>query len=244
MHFLKLDLTIIRPWFNNCKEVIFLARPNVNFAVQKQELIEIAFSLFSEKGYEQTTIREVMKKTGLTNPVMYHYFKSKEELLNAAIDYGIIQYTEQLEKTLEGMPVTEKMLLFTSGIDYENDYFAQIVTMRNQNPNSFASYRIREKLIHAYIPIMENIILDGVKEGIYQMTYPRQSAEFMVLLVKSIYDTNILPLTDSTGHKMRIAALIELIDYWLHPTKKHLDELSTLFYNTCERTLWSKVKGR
>lgn len=208
-----------------------MARPNVNFAVQKQALIEIAFRLFAEKGYEQTTIREVMNKTGLTKPVMYHYFKSKEEILDAAIDFGIVQYIEQSEERLEGIPVTEQMLLFTSGIDIENDYFTQIITMRDQNPDSFAAYRIREKLIHAYIPMMEKIILAGVAEGIYHTAFPRQSAEFMVLLVKSIYDANILPSTDAAGHEMRIAALIDLIDCWIHPSKEHLHELSALFYH-------------
>jgi AcrR family transcriptional regulator len=44
-------------------------------------LLQTAIRLFAEKGYADTSIREIGKKAGVSTSVLYHYFKSKEEML-------------------------------------------------------------------------------------------------------------------------------------------------------------------
>jgi len=45
-----------------------------------EEIIDVAYTLFSEKGFEATSIRDICKATNLTTAGLYHYIKSKEEL--------------------------------------------------------------------------------------------------------------------------------------------------------------------
>jgi AcrR family transcriptional regulator len=53
-------------------------------------LLRTAIDLFHRKGYSGTTIREVGTKAGVSNSLLYHYFKNKEEML-----FQIIQSTSQ-----------------------------------------------------------------------------------------------------------------------------------------------------
>ena len=46
----------------------------------KARLVESAIALFSEKGYSATTIREIIEDASVTRPVLYYYFKNKEDL--------------------------------------------------------------------------------------------------------------------------------------------------------------------
>jgi AcrR family transcriptional regulator len=46
------------------------------------EIVEAAHKLFCEKGYEATSISDLCEATNLTNAGIYHYIKSKEDLLN------------------------------------------------------------------------------------------------------------------------------------------------------------------
>ncbi|HOH51706.1 MAG TPA: helix-turn-helix domain-containing protein, partial [Candidatus Hydrogenedentes bacterium] len=43
-------------------------------------LLESALKIFSEKGYEGTSIREIIEGAGVTRPVLYYYFQNKEDL--------------------------------------------------------------------------------------------------------------------------------------------------------------------
>ena len=49
-----------------------------------EKILEVSQRLFLEKGYEQTTIQDIVDNLGgLTKGAVYHHFKSKEEIINA-----------------------------------------------------------------------------------------------------------------------------------------------------------------
>src|SRR5580698_1399018 len=52
-------------------------------AVRRAELIDCAHRLFLEKGYERTTINDVIAATALSKGAFYHHFRAKEDLLTA-----------------------------------------------------------------------------------------------------------------------------------------------------------------
>lgn len=55
----------------------------------RQQLIEKAAGLFNQRGYEATSIADVMAATGLQKGGVYRHFDSKEELALAAFDYAV-----------------------------------------------------------------------------------------------------------------------------------------------------------
>jgi len=52
----------------------------------RNNILKTALLLFLEKGYKDVSYQDLVKKTGLSKGAMYHYFASKEELLNAVFD--------------------------------------------------------------------------------------------------------------------------------------------------------------
>jgi TetR/AcrR family transcriptional regulator len=61
----------------------------------KQALLLAGISLFSEKGYASTPVREIVALAGVTKPVLYYYFQNKEGLFRAILD-GAAQRQEEL----------------------------------------------------------------------------------------------------------------------------------------------------
>ena len=47
----------------------------------KQQILETAMRMFSEKGLENVKIEDVVTEVGVTRGAFYHYFKSREELI-------------------------------------------------------------------------------------------------------------------------------------------------------------------
>ncbi|WP_338793403.1 TetR/AcrR family transcriptional regulator [Bernardetia sp. MNP-M8] len=52
----------------------------------KEAILAISFRVFLEKGYKNATLTELVKASKVSKGAFYHYFKSKEELFDAAID--------------------------------------------------------------------------------------------------------------------------------------------------------------
>jgi AcrR family transcriptional regulator len=54
----------------------------------RQRLLQAAIAVFDRKGYAAASIREIVEKAGVTKPVLYYHFGSKEGLLGAVIQEG------------------------------------------------------------------------------------------------------------------------------------------------------------
>lgn len=52
----------------------------------KQQILQKAYLLFLEKGYDAVSISMIQKEVGIGRATMYHYFSSKEELFNEVIE--------------------------------------------------------------------------------------------------------------------------------------------------------------
>ena len=54
--------------------------------VRKQEILETAMKLFSEKGFEKTSISDIAKEIGVAQGLCYRYFPSKDILFQSALE--------------------------------------------------------------------------------------------------------------------------------------------------------------
>ncbi len=64
------------------------------------KLTNSALSLFVEKGYDGTTIREIIQRAGVTRPVLYYYFENKEALFCRLVEVTFSEFTRDIEAIL------------------------------------------------------------------------------------------------------------------------------------------------
>jgi len=60
----------------------------------KLKVLKIAAELISAKGFYNVSVREICEAAGVTKPVLYYYFKDKEDVLAELINEGFIQMKE------------------------------------------------------------------------------------------------------------------------------------------------------
>ena len=63
--------------------------------ITRQRILETATDLFAEKGYSGTYVREIVEKAGVSKPVLYYYFQSKEGLF-----YAILEWASEVQQTV------------------------------------------------------------------------------------------------------------------------------------------------
>src|ERR1700678_2103296 len=69
-------------------------------AVRRLELLDIAQRLFLERGYERTTVNDVIDAAGVSKGAFYHHFRAKEDLLEAIAERMARQSLEALDAVL------------------------------------------------------------------------------------------------------------------------------------------------
>jgi len=75
-----------------------------------ERLVDVACRLFAEKGFEGTSVQDVVAAAGVTKGAMYHYFSSKDDLLYEIYGRVLRMQLERLEKfAAEESPVEERV---------------------------------------------------------------------------------------------------------------------------------------
>ncbi|NTU59612.1 MAG: TetR/AcrR family transcriptional regulator [Deltaproteobacteria bacterium] len=76
----------------------------------RQRLLDAATELFTRKGYAATTVREIVSAAGVTAPVLYYYFESKEGLYVKLLGEPWTRFATELEAALgEGRTAEERL---------------------------------------------------------------------------------------------------------------------------------------
>ncbi|SCG73439.1 TetR/AcrR family transcriptional regulator [Micromonospora inositola] len=75
-----------------------------------QRLLAVATRLFAEKGFEKTSVQEIVEAAGVTKGAMYHYFAGKDDLLQEIYERLLRTQRERLEATMaEAQPVARRL---------------------------------------------------------------------------------------------------------------------------------------
>ena len=79
----------------------------------KERILDEALTLFSENGYDGTSVEQIAEKVGIKAPSLYKHFKGKEDILNAIIDNAEAHYEESFgsEKQIGRLPESKEQFL-------------------------------------------------------------------------------------------------------------------------------------
>lgn len=78
----------------------------VQAAKRREQLLEVALALFSERGFRGTSVRDITRAAGVTEAVLYHYFANKADLWAAAMrEYAPIGSFDQLLADVADAPL-------------------------------------------------------------------------------------------------------------------------------------------
>ena len=77
-------------------------KTNSNAAPTRERIIRKAITIFSEKGYDATSMREIAKASGVTKPVIYYYFDGKEDLCHHLISSGLEEFRKRIGEVCNG----------------------------------------------------------------------------------------------------------------------------------------------
>lgn len=153
-------------------------------------ILDVAYRLFMEKGYEYTSIQEIIDNLGgLSKGAIYHHFKSKEDILLAVTDRMTAESNKMLAVIRDRTDLNGKEKLktiFKKSIcrPVQDEIFA---VAPNFNHNSKLLFSLLHDTIDEVAPkYILPIIRQGITDGSIQTEYPEQLSE-LILFVANIW---------------------------------------------------------
>src|SRR4026209_2058767 len=64
-------------------------------------ILKSALELFSDKGYEATSVREICEAAGITKPTLYHFYGSKEGVYRALVDGALDDFSRAVTRAMQ-----------------------------------------------------------------------------------------------------------------------------------------------
>ncbi|GAA3788137.1 TetR/AcrR family transcriptional regulator [Amycolatopsis tucumanensis] len=138
-------------------------------------LLSAATRLFAERGFDRTSVQEIVAAAGVTKGAMYHYFGSKDDLLHEIYGRVLRLQTEQLEKVVaSGEPVSARLHaaasdVVVSSIENLDDTTIFFQSMHQLSPDKRKAVRADRRRYHV---LFRSLIEEGQREGVFRTDKP------------------------------------------------------------------------
>ena len=155
-----------------------------------RSILDVSFRLFMEKGYEHTSIQDILDHLGgLSKGAIYHHFKSKEDILVAVADKMMSESNRRLAEIMNRIDLNGKEKLktiFKASLNrrVQEEMFTVAPDMRS-NPKLLLSL-LQETIEDAAPNYILPIIRQGIEDGSIETDYPEELAE-LIMLVANVW---------------------------------------------------------
>ena len=158
---------------------------------RKQELLKIAYRMFIEKGYENTSIDEIIAEAGIAKGTYYYYFESKEATLEAVIEMMIEEEVGRAKAVLEtSLPVPQKLVSVIYSLRPAQD--EQVIAKAlDVTENIVMHEKVNRRIVEEAVPLLTEVVKEGISQGIFECTNIEERVRMLLIISQHIFDDGI-----------------------------------------------------
>lgn len=157
---------------------------------RKEEILDAAQKLFGIKGYDATSVTDIMKEVGIAKGTLYYHFQSKEEILDAMIE-RIARRMMGNAKRIAGetsLPVCERLFQVILSLNLEANGDGELLKEIHKPQNALMHQKSRALLVKEMTPTLTKLLEEGIDQGLFKTDYPKESIEMTLIYVQEAFD--------------------------------------------------------
>lgn len=157
---------------------------------RKQELLKIAYNMFLTRGYDNTSIDNIINEAKIAKGTYYYYFKSKEETLEEVINMMINDEVIAAREILN-MPISipEKLVGIITSLRPKLDE-KEIQNTLNKEENIVMHEKINNRIIEEAIPLLEQVVNEGIDNKVFNCTHIKERLKMLLILSNEMFNNN------------------------------------------------------
>ena len=163
--------------------------------VRKSEIIDAAEKLFALKGYEKTTVSDILNTTSIAKGTFYYHFKSKEEVLNAIIRRRIDAGLERA-KAIASHPHLSPVQKIASAIMAQKPQTPaeeEFLPVLHEQSNALFHQKVLTSCVTQLTPVLSAIVEEGIEKGDFSTAFPKESVKLLLTAGLIIFDDEYFP---------------------------------------------------
>lgn len=165
---------------------------------RKNEILDAADELFSQKGFDGTSTNDILEKVGIARGTLYHHFKSKEDIMDVLIERYSIRLLETAQEIAadKSIPVVDRIIRVVKSLNISGGSSQEIMDHIHRPQNALMHQKIQKIIINGVTPILTEIIREGIEQGLFSTPFPYQCMEMVVIYANTIFDDDMVQMTN------------------------------------------------
>jgi AcrR family transcriptional regulator len=181
------------------------------YAERRNKILDVTQQLVYARGYQQMSIQDILDVLQISKGAFYHYFDSKQALLEALIERIRLEAEKILIPIVQdtSLPALEKFRQFFDSVarwkTTRKDYLMALFRSWYDDDNAIVRQKVTGSLIEWYVPLLSTIIRQGIEEGVFHTRFPEQAGEVALVLIYGLGDNvaRTLLSSDPAGQDLR-----------------------------------------
>ncbi len=184
--------------------------------VRRSEILEAAQRLVFTRGYEDMTVQDILDALHISKGAFYHYFDSKQALLEALIDRMIDEIMEVLAPVVQDphLRAPEKLQrYFDAGARWKTakkSLMLGLLRIWSADENAIVREKQRVTTIKRIAPMIMEIVQQGIREGAFSSAFPDQASEMVLSLMQGLGDAIVAVFLSPASDERQLERTREL----------------------------------
>ncbi len=188
--------------------------------LRRTQILDAAEQLFFERGYDRTSVQDILDALQMSKGGFYHYFDAKDSVLRAVSERRAEQRFDRLIAELYGArrsPVSRLNLLLGMANLFEAEeprFAALMLKLCYADKDAAMNAHRRRVLIDRLLPRMGDVIAEGVADGSFHTRHPMEVGRLLMLLALDVNDEACGLLAAEPENPDVMLRILELLNTW------------------------------
>jgi len=154
--------------------------------VRRDAFLDVAQRLVETKGYEAMSIQDVLEALEVSKGAFYHYFDSKQALLEAVVERfadGAMAAVAPIlsDPKLPALKKLERVFASIAGWKAEQkELVLGIIEVWNSDSNAIVREKLRRMTMRLMVPLLSGVISQGIEEGVFKVASAEETATVLL----------------------------------------------------------------
>ena len=198
--------------------------------VRRREILVTARELFVTKGYEHTSVNDILKIVDIAKGTFYYYFASKEEVLEAIILDIVEEGARRAEQIIKdkSIPLVNRIMMAIMAQTPEFEGSEEIKEEMHKVENAKLEQLYTRAMLKRMTPVLRGSVIEGMEQDIFHLEYPTECIESILLLGHMMFDCAVFEW-EMEEYPKKIQAFLRNAERMLGTKEGELKEFMQMF---------------
>jgi AcrR family transcriptional regulator len=186
-------------------------------AVRREAFVDAALRLIQAKGYDHTTVQDVLDEAEASRGAFYHYFDSKTALLDAVVARIVDAALTSAEPIVHDADVgaVAKLEGLYDGVAQwkmeRTELMLAITGVWLSDENALTRDKMWRHVTERFSPLLAQVIRQGNEEGVFSVASPEDTARVMVAIMPGMNEAAVRAFVDHAPGEATLQAVKAMV---------------------------------